>query len=130
MNGDPSTVTQPEARNPAMQAENREFAQSLWLEVQELPPSQRVALLMNLRDVKGNNAVALLLLAGIATFNEIAQAMGISAERLSEIWNDLPLADNQIAEVLQVSRQQVINLRKSARERLQRRMTARNRRMQ
>ena len=113
-----------------MQAENRELAQSLWLEVQELRPSQRVALLMNLRDVKGNNAVALLLLAGIATFNEIAQAMGISAERLSEIWNDLPLADNQIAEVLRVSRQQVINLRKSARERLQRRMTARNRRMQ
>ena len=130
VNGDSSTATQPDARNPAMQAENRELAQSLWLEVQELRPSQRVALLMNLRDVKGNNAVALLLLAGIATFNEIAQAMGISAERLSEIWNDLPLADNQIAEVLRVSRQQVINLRKSARERLQRRMTARNRRMQ
>jgi len=129
-NSDPSTVTQPDARSPAMDVENRNSAQLLWREVQELRPSQRAALLMNLRDVKGNNAVALLLIAGIAKFDEIARAMDISPQRLSEIWNDLPLADNKIAEALQVSRQQVINLRKSARERLQRRMAARNWRVQ
>ena len=128
--GDLSLVSQPEERSPAAELENRQFVQSLWHEVQDLRVPQRAALLMNLRDVKGNNAVALLLIAGVATFDEIAGAMGISAQRLSEIWNDLPMEDKQIAEALQVSRQQVINLRKAARERLQRRMAARNRRRQ
>ena len=128
--GDASTVAQPEARSPSAELENRQSVQSLWGEVQDLPPPQRAALLMNLRDVKGNNAVALLLIAGVATFDEIAEAMRVTPERLSEIWNELPMGDNQIAEMLQVSRQQVINLRKSARERLQRRMAARNRRGQ
>jgi hypothetical protein len=43
-------------------------------------------------------------------------------EELTEIWNALPLDDVAIAAHLGVTRQQVINLRKSARERLVRRM--------
>lgn len=39
-------------------------------------------------------------------------------------WNELPLAATMIAELLGETRQQVINLRKSARERLARRMKA------
>jgi DNA-directed RNA polymerase specialized sigma24 family protein len=81
--GDPGTVAQPEARSPAAELENRQFVRSLWREVQDLPPPQRAALLMNLRDVKGNNAVALLLIAGVATFDEIAAAM--------RVVEDLPL---------------------------------------
>jgi len=130
VSSDASMLAQPEARSPAAELENREAVRSLWREVRQLRHAQRAALLMNLRDVKGNNAVALLLIAGIATFDEIAEAMGVTPERLSEIWNDLPMGDNNIAEILQVSRQQVINLRKAARERLQRRMAAVNRRRQ
>jgi hypothetical protein len=43
-------------------------------------------------------------------------------ERLASLWNDLPIEDVEIAEHLGVTRQQVINLRKVARERLARRM--------
>jgi hypothetical protein len=46
----------------------------------------------------------------------------MTKEEFAEIWNHLPLDDNRIAEILNLTRQQVINLRKSARERLARRM--------
>jgi hypothetical protein len=38
------------------------------------------------------------------------------------VWNDLPIEDARIAELLGVTRQQVINARKSGRERLARRL--------
>jgi hypothetical protein len=48
--------------------------------------------------------------------------MGVTTDKLAEIWNDLPLDDLRIASMLGVSRQQVINFRKSARVKLSRRM--------
>ena len=55
----------------------------------------------------------------------MAAAVGLSPESLAELWNRLPLEDTGLAEILDVTRQQVINLRKSARERLARRMRGR-----
>jgi len=118
----------PALRGPAVELEMRQYVQALWQQIRELAPAQRAALLMNLRDTKSANGVGLLLMSGVATANEIAEAMGITTERLSEIWNDLPLDDNTIAQSLKISRQQVINLRKAARERLARRMAALDRR--
>jgi hypothetical protein len=46
----------------------------------------------------------------------------LGAEEFANLWNELPLEDASIASLLGVTRQQVINLRKSARERLTRRM--------
>jgi hypothetical protein len=43
-------------------------------------------------------------------------------DEFAAMWNRLPLDDLTIAERLGVNRQRVINLRKSARERLTRRM--------
>ncbi len=43
-------------------------------------------------------------------------------DKFTLLWNDLPLEDSSIAELLGATRQQVINLRKCARERLERRM--------
>jgi RNA polymerase sigma factor (sigma-70 family) len=94
----------------------------LWEEIRQLPARQAAALMLNLRDEQGRNAVALLPLTGIATMREIARTIGMPAERFAEIWSSLPLEDTAIAEILGVTRQQVINLRKSARERLTRRM--------
>ena len=51
--------------------------------------------------------------------------MGVPEDRFAELWNDLPLEDSAIAQLLGITRQQVINLRKTARERLARRMRAR-----
>jgi RNA polymerase sigma factor (sigma-70 family) len=102
--------------------ETRELVESLWNEVKILRPLQRKALLLNLRDGETLNVLSLLVWSGIASYDEIAAALDISAEALAAVWNDLPLQDTQIAEMLGVSRQQVINLRKAARARLRRRV--------
>ena len=52
----------------------------------------------------------------------IAEVIGIPAEELAALWSRLPLNDLEIATRLDLSRQQVINLRKSARQRLTRRL--------
>jgi hypothetical protein len=67
-------------------------------------------------------ALELFPLTGVASIRAIASVLEIPAEEFAEIWNMLPLDDLAIAERLQVTRQQVINLRKSARKRLERRM--------
>jgi hypothetical protein len=110
------------APDPASAFERRTDLFRLWEEIRQLPPRQAAALLLNLRDEQRRNAVALLPLTGVATMRDVALAIAMPVERFAEIWNRLPLDDAAIAEILGVTRQQVINLRKSARERLARRM--------
>jgi RNA polymerase sigma factor (sigma-70 family) len=102
--------------------ERQEHMARLWSEIAILRPLQRAALLLNLRDHLGKNALLLFLLLAIADFDALAEAVGMGADELTQIWNDLPLDDLTIAARLGVTRQQVINLRKSARERLSRRL--------
>jgi hypothetical protein len=104
--------------------EQRLYLQRLWTEVAELPPLQRAALLLNLRDAQGGSVIAFVPHLGIAGKAEIAELLSMSAEQFSQLWNELPLDDAGIARLLGVTRQQVINLRKTARERLVRRMRA------
>ena len=96
----------------------------LWQEVCQLPHRQRIALLLNLRDTRGQDMVSLLPYTRTATITQIAEAINFSVEEFLELWNKLPLDDVTIAELLDATRQQVINLRKCARERLERRMKA------
>lgn len=97
----------------------------LWEEVCDLPALQRSALLLNLRDRNSDSVIAFLPYLGIASKNEIAELVGVGEDRFAQLWNDLPLEDSAIAQLLGITRQQVINLRKTARERLARRMQAR-----
>lgn len=105
------------------QMETREYLRSLWSEIRELRPLQRKALLLNLRSTETAEVVSLLVLTGVATFDELASVLEMTPRQLAEIWNDLPLDDLRIAAMLGVSRQQVINLRQAARTRLARRMS-------
>ena len=100
------------------------YLDRLWTEVCTLPPLQRSALLLNLRDTNNDSAIVFLPYLGIASKNEIADLVGLPHERFAELWNELPLEDSAIAQLLGITRQQVINLRKTARERLARRMKA------
>lgn len=109
----------------AREVDERDELRWLWSEIRSLPPRQCAALLLNLRDSGGRGVIALLPIRGAATLREIAAAIEMSAERFAEIWNDLPYDDQAIAELLGITRQQVINLRKVARERLIRRRQAR-----
>jgi hypothetical protein len=101
---------------------HRQFLRWLWTEVRTLPARQCAALLLNLRDENQNGILFLLLELEIADQAQIASAMAMSGETLKAMWDELPLDDLTIAGILAVERQQVINLRKSARDRLARRL--------
>ncbi len=95
----------------------------LWREICELPRRQRVALLLNFRDSHGQELISLLPHTRTATIEQIAAALEFPLAQFLKLWNELPLEDRAIGELLGATRQQVINLRKCARERLDRRMS-------
>jgi hypothetical protein len=104
--------------------DRRRLTERLWKEVQELPVRQRTALLLNLREPGGQGALWVLPALGIATIRDIARVIEIPPLELAALWKDLPLDDLQIAGRLGCTRQQVINLRMSARKRLTTRLAA------
>ena len=108
--------------DPAWRIEKKIFLQRLWEELKQLPVNQRAALLLNLKDASGFGCITLFPATGIATIRQLAAALELPAERLAELWNELPIEDARIAELLGLTRQQVINARKSGRERLARRL--------
>jgi RNA polymerase sigma factor (sigma-70 family) len=100
----------------------RQYLARLWSEIATLPPRQRTALLLQLRLEDGESVARLLPPLGIADVRTLASTLAMPLAELLALWNRLPLEDARIASMLGVTRQQVINLRKSARERLARRM--------
>lgn len=102
--------------------EGREYLDRLWAEIIELPLRQRHALLLGLGFDHGECVAILLAGLGIARPRVIAETLSTPLPELLSLWNDLPLGDQRIASRLGITRQQVINLRKSARDRLARRM--------
>lgn len=104
--------------NLATVVEQRELLQLLWREICQLPRRQRVALLLHLKSPLGINVITLLPATGVATFEQIAEALEIPKAEFEQLWAGLPLDDLRLAAYLGATRQQVINLRKTARERL------------
>jgi len=90
----------------------------LWTELCGLPERQRVVLLLTLHDDKGVDGLTLLRSAGVASMREVSEILRISAVELAAMWKELPYGDSKVAEYLGIKRQQVVNLRKAARERL------------
>jgi hypothetical protein len=106
----------------ASELDQRTYLQKLWTEIRELPLRQRAALLLNLRDAQGRGVIAMFPLTSVAGVPQLAAALEIPPEQFAAVWNELPWEDANIALHLGVTRQQVVNLRKCARERLARRM--------
>jgi len=102
--------------------EQRLFFEQVWREVCQLPLLQRAALLLNLRDSRDGGVISFLPFLGVASKEELARLMEMPYEDFQKLWSELPLDDSRIAQLFGITRQQVINLRKTARERLTRRM--------
>lgn len=100
--------------------EQRENLKKIWAEVCRLPIRHRLALLLNLKDKQGDAVIRLLPLLRIASIRQIAEALEFSPDRFAPVWNELPWDDLKISEYMNLTRQQVINLRQSARMRLTR----------
>lgn len=103
--------------------EQRSTLEDVWNELITLPVRQRTALLLNLRDTDGGATLPLLPATGLVSRAGIAEALNIPEHELAQLWDDLPLDDQSIALRLGITRQQVINLRKSGRARLARRLS-------
>jgi hypothetical protein len=102
--------------------EHRSTLERLWKEICALPQRQKLTIILGLREESGRTLVPLLPLLGVATMAEIAFHLNLTIEELARIWKDLPIEDAKIADLLKITRQQVVNLRKSAKERLARRL--------
>ena len=112
----------PDARvNVAGSVHLRLTLRAVWEEITLLPAMQRAALLLNLRDPSGANALPLFWLCGVAGPAEVAAALGLGPEELAGLCEQLPLDDNALAARLGLTRRAVISLRLSARRRLTRR---------
>ena len=112
--------------SPEKSLDLRRYVARLWIAISDLPRKQRVALLLHLRDGKGNPVLPMFPISGVAFLPALAGALGILEPELAGLWPDLPLDDNAIASLLDCTRQQVINLRMSARKRLANRMGKEN----
>jgi hypothetical protein len=104
-----------------LQMEQAAFLKLLWREICELPLRHRLVLLLNLKE-GGESLIALLPLLRVASIRQIAEKLEIEAVDFARIWNELPWDDARIAGYLNITRQQVINLRQSARAALRRRL--------
>lgn len=115
------------ADNPAVsenkmltELEQQELLKTIWTEICALSVRHRAALLLNLKDKSGDPLIKFLPLLRIASIRKIAEILEFPPEKFAAVWNDLPWDDLRIAEHLGLTRQQVINLRQSARSRLAR----------
>jgi len=118
---DSISLTDP-APLPDATAEKLPWLRNLWREILDLPRNQRSALLLNLRDESGECATTVFIATGVASLADLAKALEMPLEEFATLWRDMPIDDFQIAERLGIKRQQVINLRKCAKERLARRI--------
>ncbi len=113
------------AAGPERQLADRRFLEMVWAEVADLPLGQRRALLLNLRDVHGGDLLSMLPTAGIVPGRAIAALLEVEPRELEALWERLPLEDREIGELFDLTQRQVVNLRKSGRERLARRLRRR-----
>jgi hypothetical protein len=107
---------------PEVTIDRRRLAERVWVEIQQLPLRQRQALLLNLRDRQGAGLLWVFAVTGVASLRAIAAVLEIAVADFASLWNQLPLDDAAIAARLECTRQQVINLRMSARKRLHNRL--------
>ena len=98
------------------------YLKKVWKEICELPPEQRAALLLNLKDKDGSDITVIFVSSGVTTISEMADVLGISIEEFLDMWKKLPLSDEEIAIRLGISVRQIGSLRQSGRRRLRRRM--------
>ena len=99
----------------------RHYMLRLWAEICSLPMPHRKALLLNLNDGAGGD-IQLFVHLGIASVEQIADALEMIPMEFAALWNELPVDDTRIARELGISRQDVVNRRSAARKRLARRM--------
>ena len=95
---------------------NRDRLRNLWEQLQRLDRKERAVLLLKAEDLLDFE------LSQVATLQDLSASLGISLAQILSLLPSLPLDDQQIARLLGIRRQTVVNLRSQARFTLRRRM--------
>ena len=98
--------------SPMELIQQREWLQWVWQEASTLPDEQRAVYLLS------NEVTGLLWETGIASFSQIAAQTGLPKATIATLWQALPLPDREVAELLQLTPDQVKNRRAKAMQRL------------
>jgi hypothetical protein len=98
----------------------QEDMRRLWRVFCDLTPRQVAVILLDTRTV--GQFLHLFPLQGIATMSEVARVIGMEFTTLIDLWEELPLADRQIAEIVGMPESLVPQLRARVREKLRHRM--------
>jgi DNA-directed RNA polymerase specialized sigma24 family protein len=98
---------------------NRDLLRNLWEQIQRLDRKERAVLLLKAEDLLDFE------LTQVATLPDLAASLGISLDQILSLLPRLPLEDQEIARLLGIQRQSVVNLRSQARLTLRRRLQTR-----
>ena len=93
---------------------NRERLRNFWEQLQRLDRKERAVLLLKAEDLLDFE------LSQVATLQDLAASLGIALTQILSLLPRLPLDDQQIARLLGIRRQTVVNLRSQARFTLRR----------
>lgn len=111
--------------DPIGTIDRKAFLRAVLDELADMPLRHRRALLLHFTDDHDDNLLMMFVFDGVASVRELAGLTELPADDFAAMWNRLPLADNEIAELMGLERQQVINLRQSARRSLRSRLSNR-----
>jgi|GEM_PF-3092942 DNA-directed RNA polymerase specialized sigma24 family protein len=95
---------------------NRDRLRRLWEQMQRLDRKERAVLVLKAEDLLDFE------LSQVATLQDLATSIGVSLSQILTLLPSLPLDDRQIARLLGIRRQTVVNLRSQARFTLRRRL--------
>jgi hypothetical protein len=104
---------------PGGESLNRDRLRKLWEQIQRLDRKERAVLLLKAEDLLDFE------LSKVATLQELSASLGIPLTQILSLLPGLPLDDQQIARLLGIRRQTVVNLRSQARFTLRRRLQGR-----
>ncbi|MBV8211772.1 MAG: hypothetical protein JOZ08_00945 [Verrucomicrobia bacterium] len=110
--------TQQPATEPGGESLNRDRLRNLWEQIKRLDRKERAVLLLKAEDLLDFE------LSQVATLQDLSTSLAISLTQLLSLLPSLPLDDHQIARLLGIRRQTVVNLRSQARFTLRRRLQA------
>lgn len=112
------TATPPVESSLAQKIEAGFLLRQLWEAILTLPVRQRIILLLRLRNAEGASLLTCLTQQGIATEEQIAQALEIGTKSYALLARELPCDDLRIAELLKTTSESVGYLRHVARAKL------------
>ncbi len=125
----PEEMTEYLKNNDFIAKRQKGYLRRIWEEIKTFPTNQRKVLLLSLKESRRTEAITLLLKKRIATIKEIADALEVSLDEFSEIFAQLPMTSQEIADFLDIKdegktskEQKVDNLRRIARDLLRRRL--------